>query len=743
MSLQGRVHPHNRNSLFMSPIDTNDAQSVTPNTPPVSNTADNAAPAPTPQPSPVAPQPIPANTASGVSAQPQTSPAQSSSQQPPPSQTQMVSNPVQHPAVQRASLLRDVAQALAGGPRVQTTIDPNTGQTTRTQIPLSGRDIGLAIALEAISGSLTGLAQRGPNAAAQAGAAGFAQGQQRILQARAAQEAQAQQQFENQGKALAQKASTFETNSRTLLNVATASHLGEEAIKDLVAINRASGVLDVDPDTLENGGQPMTEGDLMAAMQSGTINATSHLGPVAGFTVVNGPNGQQQIETTHLVIKDGNVKVPLTQQMWDTYANGDVPGFTKGARIGDGQLIPLRMLQNANEQLGERTLTNHKLDDLRTVLDGTPWAGKVPAKVDFSHPGVARAMTAFSRYQSHDAANAADPFLALQQMSAAKRNPDGSMQPNPDARFADTVATQLGGWPLLEAAHDQLAANRKAAADFAVIDSEAKANAVLAAPKRFTSDQQSAAKAFLALSEQQGAKKAAQDARSRAIADGADVQAMFRFGRNPVTGETLNLDNAAPSMLVDPNANVIPQDLVSMYKPTAQERQTADTARQVLQISAGLRQAIQQNPNLAGPLSGRSKQGLAKLGLGDAQAQKYLDDLAFLSSASTKMHTGRFSNEILKKMDSLIKPGMNPDQFGGALDSITGVAQRYADEDRLTTVADWKAQQNAGTPAVATQSQTPKTSPQPRVVPPGATPGRDASGNIVGYRTADGKVVRF
>jgi hypothetical protein len=700
--------------------DPNDGQTVTLDNPTVANTSDAA---------PAVPQPAPATPPQLQAARPRLS-----TQQPSPSQTQTVSNPeaAPHPAVQRASLVRDIAQTLAGGPRVHTTIDPQTGATVQTETTLTGKQIGLAIALEAISGGLAGLSQAGPNHIGRAGLAGFEMGQQQAQQRRAADQQQAQQQFENQSKALAQRASTFETNSRTLLNVATASHLGEEAIKDLVAINRASGVLDVDPDSLENGGQPMTEGDLVAAMQSGAVNATSHLGPIAGFTIVNTPNGPQ-VETTHLVIKDSNAKVPLTQQMWDTYANADVQGYTKGTKIGEGQMIPLRMLQNANEQLAERTLTDHKLTDLRGLLDGTPWAGKVPTKVDFAQPGVARAMTAFSRYQSHDAANAADPYLALKAMSAAKRNPDGSMQPNPDARFADTVATQLGGWPLLEAAHNQLDANRKSAADFAVIDSEAKANAVLAAPKRFTSDQQSAAKAFLSLSEQQGAKKAAQDARARAIADGADVQAMFRFGRNPVTGETLNLDNAAPSMLVDPKGNVIPQDLVSTYKPTAQERQTADTARQVLAISAGLRQAVQQNPNLAGPLAGRSKQGLAKLGLGDAQAQKYLDDLAFLSSASTKMHTGRFSNEILKKMDSLIKPGMNPDQFGGALDSITGVAQRYADEDRLTSVSDWKAQQSAA----------PSNAPAGRQaqIPAGAQIGRDANGNVVGYKLPNGQYV--
>ena len=702
----------------MSIDPTINAQDTAPNTPDAVTTPSAAT---EPAASQSAPVPAAPNAAPAPTAQPSPSDATVSNPAPAP-----------HPAVQKASILREMAQALAGGPRYSTTIDPQSGTTVRSEVPMTGKELGWALALEAISGALTGVSQTGPNHVARAATAGFQQGQQQVQQQRALQDAQAQQQFENQGKALTQKASTYETNSRTLLNVATASHLGEEAIKDLVAINRASGVLDVDPDTLENSGQPMTEGDLMAAMRSGAINATSHLGPVAGFTIVNGPNGQQQIETTHLVIKDSNAKVPLTQSMWDTYANGGVPGFTKGAKIGDGQLIPLRMVQNANEQLGERTLTDHKLNDLRSVLDGTPWAAKVPANVDFAQPGVARAMTAFSRYQSHDAENAADPYLALKAMSAAKRNPDGSMQPNPDARFADTVATQLGGWPLLEAAHNQLDANRKAAADFAVIDSEAKANAVLAAPKRFTSDQQSAAKAFLSLAEQQGAKKAAQDARARAVADGADTQAMYRFGRNPITGEQLSLNNAPDSMLVTPSGQVIPQDLVSTYKPSAQEKQTADTARQVLAISADLQSELSKNPNLAGPLSGRSKSAIAKLGYGDAQAQKFLDDITFLQSAATKMHTGRFSNEILKKMGTLIQPGMNTDQFNGALSSINGVASRYADEDRLRTVGDFKQQAPMNPdPANGRQAQ----------IPAGAQIGRDANGNVVGYKLPNGTYV--
>ena len=202
---------------------------------------------------------------------------------------------------------------------------------------------------------------------------------------------------------------------------------------------------------------------------------------------------------------------------------------------------------------------------------------------------------------------------------------------------------------------------------------------------------------------------------------------MYRFGKNPITGESLSLDNAPPSMLVDATGNVIPQDIISTYKPTAQERQTADTARQVLSISAGLQKELQANPNLAGPLSGRSKQAIAKLGYGDAQTQKFLDDLAFLSSAATKMHTSRFNVEILKKMTGMIRPGMNSDQFTGALASINSVASRYANEDKLTTVASYKAQmQTSMNPAPGAGRQV--------QIPAGAQIGRDGQGRIVGYK---------
>lgn len=638
-----------------------------------------------------------------------------------------------HPSVQKASILRQAAEALAGGKRFTTAIDPATGATTRTEVPLSRADIGMAIAMEAISGALSGLSVTGPGATGRAAAAGAQTVMQQQQQAKQQQEQQSQQDFQNQTALLSRRAQIFEANSRALLNTSEAEARGADAIDKLVSINRQSGVLDVDPELLDNAGTPMTQAELMDAMKAGKVSPTDQIGPVAGRVEITNPDGSKRWEATHLVIKDPSTKVPLTQEDWDRYAAAGVPGYPAKTRIGQGIQVKLSMKQNANEIAASHYLADQRLTDLHNVLDGTPAAKQVPAAIDFTKPGVSGALQRFQKYVSHDATNSADPYAALQAMGAAKRGADGQLQPNPDAKYVNTIADAFGGWPVLEAAHDQLAANKKAAADYAVIDSDAKATAVLSAkPGRFSQNQVSAARNFMQISQQMGARKAAQDARAHAQATGADVQAMFRFGKNPLTGETLSLDNAAPSMLVDPNGNVIPQDLVSTYKPTAQERQTADTARQVLAIAQNLRQAVAANPNLAGPLAGHSKQGLAKAGLGSGQAQKYLDDLSFLSSAATKMHTGRFSDTILKKMDSLIKPGMNPDQFGGALDSINAVAQRYADEDKLTTVSDWKAQQTQRQPA----------QPQPRQlqIPAGAQIGRDAQGNVLGYKL-NGKYV--
>lgn len=188
--------------------------------------------------------------------------------------------------------------------------------------------------------------------------------------------------------------------------------------------------------------------------------------------------------------------------------------------------------------------------------------------------------------------------------------------------------------------------------------------------------------------------EATRTARATAQARGADYEAMIRTGENPITKEKLTINNAPPGALVNPTTGQpIPQDMISLYKPTQNERQTADTARQVLAINADLKAAIDKNPKLVGPLLGRESQAIQALGFSSQEASKFLDNIELDRSASTKMHTGRFSTPILEKMDRILKPGMSLSEFKGALDSLNDVAGRYANEDKLTTVYEFQQRQ--------------------------------------------------
>ncbi|HKV92343.1 MAG TPA: hypothetical protein VJW20_07325 [Candidatus Angelobacter sp.] len=609
-----------------------------------------------------------------------------------------------HPAVKKAGLLRSIAETLAGGPRSTVHYDEN-GNRVVTQTPLDSKSIGWAIALTALEGGLAGLAGGRGKGAGTAGLSGLNLVAGQRQQAQQRQEDLAQQEFANRSASLARKAQTFEINSRTLLNTAEAEKYGADAIDKMVEINRASGVLDIDSALLDNNGQPMTQAELMDAMKSGKVNSTDKIGPIVGRVQVTDKDGNSRWEATHLIVKDPNTLVPLTQEMWDRYSAANVPGFPKtNAKISQGVEVKLSTIQRANEIVAAHTLADFRLGDIRQVLAGTPYADKIPAAVDFSKPGVDAAMQRFQKYVSHSNQHGMDIFESLQAMGADKRDPKtGQMQPNGDAKFVDAVAQAFGGWGVLEAVHNQIAANKKTATEFSVIDSEAKANGVIAAPGKFTKDQITEAKNFLTLSQQQGARKTGEEARARAVAEGKDVEAMLKTGVNPITGERLTLANAPDSMLVDAKGRPVPQNMQSFYKPSQNERQTGDTARQALAISADLRAAVQKNPNLVGPLLGNSKAGLAKLGFGDAEAQKFLDDISFLQSAATKVHTGRFSSEILHKMGAMLKSGMNSDQFVGGLNSIDQVMQRYAKEDQLVTVADYKQMQE--TPASVSNTQ--------------------------------------
>ena len=164
---------------------------------------------------------------------PQQSPqaAQQQPQQPQPQQPQGPPVPkgvspddpnASHPSVQRAGVINTIAQALAGGPRYAVHINPDTGEMERTQVPMSRRDIGMAIALEALGGAAKGLGVApGPGHMGRAVAAGYDQGVQNQNQIKQQQDTQATQDF-------ARHAQILETNLRMYNNAVQAGRLNQE-----------------------------------------------------------------------------------------------------------------------------------------------------------------------------------------------------------------------------------------------------------------------------------------------------------------------------------------------------------------------------------------------------------------------------------------------------------------------------------------------------------------------------------
>ena len=178
-----------------------------------------------PQPQPIQPQSVP-------STQPQPQSVQSQPTQPTP-QPQMVSNasattaPTQdpnanHPAVKHASVIRTIAETLAGGPRFKPVIDPATGKTSYQRVPLDKKDIGMAIALSAIQGSLAGLQAKGPNATAQAAGLGF-------NATASAREKQDQEANEQANRDYARQLQTTEANLRMHANAVQAGTMDYES----------------------------------------------------------------------------------------------------------------------------------------------------------------------------------------------------------------------------------------------------------------------------------------------------------------------------------------------------------------------------------------------------------------------------------------------------------------------------------------------------------------------------------
>jgi hypothetical protein len=363
-----------------------------------------------------------------------------------------------HPLVVRAGVTNAVARALAGNP-TRTVIDADGNRRTEP-VPLTKSHIAMALAMEAISGSLTGLtAGRGRGIGA-AGAAAFQQSANQRLQAQQAQDQQAQEDANNRANALTRKAQAAELNSRILLSTAEAESRGAETLQKIADTNKQLISDYEDKNALMARG--VTQQELLEGMKSGKYDSTSAIGPIDGYRLV----GDGRVEATHSIVFNPSAKVTLTPEQFEDYAANHVPGFPKGVKILSTQ-VSGATIARANEQKSAFMLAQARHDEVAKALSESDdpkvkaLAAKVPSIGSLlddpkTSPGLITALQRYQKYVSHsDFSHGGDLYDSLRMMAApSKPDGKGSFVPNGDQKYADQVANAFGGWDVLEKYHE-------------------------------------------------------------------------------------------------------------------------------------------------------------------------------------------------------------------------------------------------------------------------------------------------
>jgi len=309
------------------------------------------------------------------------------------------------------------------------------------------------------------------------------------------------------------------------------------------------------------------------------------------------------------------------------------------------------------------------------------------------------------------------------------------------------------------------------------IDSDAKANAVLADPNESAVRKQQA-KTFLKGSTATAAGKAAAEAtaKTKAETNSGDVQ---EAARNILSGDLTNLKDITSMRGGQRTAmfNAIHDQALRQGKnpndwsPAAlktkadmyEDYRAGKTSNNIAAFDAFLghaNDAMDANDawrRASSPLINKPLSWLSKNAENDTNYTAFTTALEpvrkeFMSflNANRAEHEGD-----LKTMGTVLSDTSSPAQIEVALKQLgksadirlAAIGRKYkntigTDFPNLISDDGKAALQRMGITSKTEQHAQP--SPQTsRIVPAGATAGRDANGNIIGYKTADGKVVRF
>lgn len=684
--------------------------------------------------------------------------------------------PPVHPAVQNASILRETAMALAGGPRYQTTVNPVDGTVTKTQVPLSKGDISMAIISSLLSGGLAGLSQRGPGAVGRAAGAGFQQVSQQAQQADQEQQQQTQTDLKNQTSALVRQGQTAELNSRIALNTSQAERLGVQNIKDLAAQNAPIIQAYKDKGLVDDEHAPQQK--YIDGMASGKNNATKETGLIDGFTLVNG-----KPQATFAHITDPSAKIPLTQQQWDNLADAGVQGFPKGTKIPDGYQITGSQLAIAMQKAQANRMMEQEAGSVSTALSQSKdpqyqaMAKDIP---DFRQmlsdpktgPTLQYALGKFQRYISHSNLHGMDIYQSLQQMAQpSKPDPQhqGQFIPNPDAPLANTIAGAYGngdpqkGWQILKAFHDEVTPTP--------IKNVAEAQSIESDPTS-TPQEKAHAAAVIALDSQKKAADAGATAKAKAKyakpaggagadAGGApqpgtqryndliesayrgnvDTEQSLRYGKPWLTRFTADIVAAHP----DFNAGQFRANLKLLDSFTSGKGAQTIAAMNALSDHVSDAEAnvnALQNTNAA--LLNKPLNQLRSMSNDPQVGPMVVRLLAVKSQLLTVLDNGHAAHDAdLQQMANGLNQNQTPAQMLSTLKQIQQTAQIQADAQNGIFKAQFHKNANGYRPVQGSgdtstarpNANAPQIKPGQRMVtiPAGASQVRDAGKNVIGY----------
>lgn len=401
---------------------------------------------------------------------------------------QVQDNTPTHPGVQKANLLRDIAWGLSGGQRYDYSVNSD-GKTVKTERPISGGRLALAAALSVISKGLTGASFNGapPGEAAKFFDKQKQEKQQQDQQA----QAKAQQDFQNQETVKLRQAQNMEVNSRTMLNIAQSEKLGLEAIQEQATISAGSIQEQKDNGNVAEGGEHITEDQFRDGQKSGKFQFSDMQGGVDGVAYKNG-----KAVPTFTIVHDPSAPAKLTQEKWDALSQVFPKTFKPGSKVGDNTTMSYSQLNGFEQKLGvvknmqaehdaiTGMLSSSSDPNIKTLADGMKPIESL-LKDPESNPELMDGLLHAQRYLSgHSPSDIYEQLqtmkhpqtavqLSPQQLALAKNQYNQAVKsgytdsfgqwqqdnkigtkPNPDAKYADTVANAFGGWEALGKVHE-------------------------------------------------------------------------------------------------------------------------------------------------------------------------------------------------------------------------------------------------------------------------------------------------